>query len=60
MSEVKSYCRGEVGEWVLDQLERLDGPRGRATLRNDVVCQLTRVMSYEDACFEVDQYLAEG
>jgi hypothetical protein len=48
----------EMGEWVLDQLERLEGPY--AETRNNVVCELTRVMSYEDACFEVDRYLEDS
>jgi len=61
MSEVyvcKPYSRGRTGEWVLDQLESLEGPFART--KKEVVAQLTRVMSYEEACEEVELYLEEG
>lgn len=57
MSEVKPYYLGETGEWVLDQLESLLEPNPAS--KKYVVCQLTRVMAYEDAWAEVEEFLME-
>lgn len=58
MSECKPYSYGETGEWVLGELERLEGPF--AWTKQQVVRSLTRVMSEEEARQEVELYLEEG
>jgi hypothetical protein len=49
--------RGELGEWVLGELERLDGPF--AWTEQQVVRSLMRVMSEEEARQEVKEWLEE-
>lgn len=61
MSEVyvcKPYSRGETGEWVLGELERLEGPF--ASTEQQVVRSLMRVMSEEEARQEVKEWLEES
>jgi len=57
MNEVKWYCRGNMGEWVLDQLESLLGPF--ALTEEEVVRRLRRYLSEEEARSEVRLFLEE-
>lgn len=58
MSEAKWYARGTMGEWVLDQLEQLEGPF--ALSEKEVVRRLCRYLSEEEARSEVSLFLEEG
>jgi len=58
-NEVKWYYRGEMGEWLLDNLEVLvdDDSQKR---QDEVAYRLTEIMSAEEAREEVRSFLEDG